>query len=694
MSDLLQVADLERAKLHDTFHSEVITGKAGGLAVGADIEFAINAVTSQSQKTLPKILADIDWSYVGLFADGVTFTKRTDFALDAVGIQWIYVGTYPFTATAGTVPSEPLYQAVHVSDHNLLSNRDAIGAHDQVYQRIISSADLASADFDVGIRVSVSDRESETFEILSSGAIDGLGIIAVGGGKVAIYRPKMTINPKAFGAKYDGVTLDTAANNYASVWSTALLIPVKSPAGTTITGPIVYHHKFQWLGSGNSVSIFKAAAGGTSDIFVSADFDTLTGTNSDEGVYEPVIMDLSIDGNRDRAGNTSGITTGKGLRFYGRTNRFRRLKIYHCAEEGLISEWGIGADLAKGLEGIFEDIECYYNGKDGWIFMGPHDSHCFDIFCHSNSQSSSHVYENLAVKKGNARWSRVHTYSLFYTDQGFPVESARQKTSWKIYREAEGNEISQSHIEGGDVNFNNEANGTKVFGSRIYYPWSNGINIINSGSGVTIEATLGEEYKGIGLPLAKGLVLGGDFGGVSNSTFELSGSGMEAGWVDFGGSAGANSFVIRGFNATVGNTAYLGQPNSTDDVDLYVSGPNLVSLKYETFQTRNAVEYSVSATGSTQATAAQLDISRRHLRVGDASLGDGVKFPNSAFAGNGFSQDVLNDTLVSIKFYPNEGGDLIGKGINNPVIMPPLSLMRATVINADAGKVMWSLFTQ
>lgn len=121
MSDLLQVSDLERAKLHDTFHSEVITGKSGGLAGGADIYYTTNAVTGQVQKTLPKILADIDWSYVGLFADGVTFTKRTDFALDAVGIQWVYVGAYPFTAIAGTVPNSPTYKTIHTTSAEFIS---------------------------------------------------------------------------------------------------------------------------------------------------------------------------------------------------------------------------------------------------------------------------------------------------------------------------------------------------------------------------------------------------------------------------------------------------------------------------------------------------------------------------------------------------------------------------------------------
>ena len=59
MGDALTITDLETAKKHDTFHSEVITGKAGGLASGVDIDTATNAVTGQAQTTMPKVLRDV-----------------------------------------------------------------------------------------------------------------------------------------------------------------------------------------------------------------------------------------------------------------------------------------------------------------------------------------------------------------------------------------------------------------------------------------------------------------------------------------------------------------------------------------------------------------------------------------------------------------------------------------------------------
>lgn len=56
--DVISIEDLKTAKQHQIFEAEVITGKAGGVASGADIDFATNQVTGQVQKTLPAILRD------------------------------------------------------------------------------------------------------------------------------------------------------------------------------------------------------------------------------------------------------------------------------------------------------------------------------------------------------------------------------------------------------------------------------------------------------------------------------------------------------------------------------------------------------------------------------------------------------------------------------------------------------------
>ncbi|ENQ9697740.1 endorhamnosidase [Salmonella enterica] len=58
----MSLNDLQIAKKHQIFEAEVITGKQGGVAGGADIDYATNPVTGQTQKTLPAVLRGAGFS--------------------------------------------------------------------------------------------------------------------------------------------------------------------------------------------------------------------------------------------------------------------------------------------------------------------------------------------------------------------------------------------------------------------------------------------------------------------------------------------------------------------------------------------------------------------------------------------------------------------------------------------------------
>lgn len=73
--DVLSLEDLETAKKHQIFEAEVITGKQGGVAGGADIDYATNQVTGQVQKTMPAILRDLGFEPASFdFTTGGTLT--------------------------------------------------------------------------------------------------------------------------------------------------------------------------------------------------------------------------------------------------------------------------------------------------------------------------------------------------------------------------------------------------------------------------------------------------------------------------------------------------------------------------------------------------------------------------------------------------------------------------------------------
>lgn len=106
--DVLSLADLQTAKKHQIFEAEVITGKSGGVAGGADIDYATNPVTGQVQKTLPAVLRDAGFSPVSWdFSTGGTLTvnDRDKVVYDPVSKTWYsYAGTLPVVVPASFNP--------------------------------------------------------------------------------------------------------------------------------------------------------------------------------------------------------------------------------------------------------------------------------------------------------------------------------------------------------------------------------------------------------------------------------------------------------------------------------------------------------------------------------------------------------------------------------------------------------------
>lgn len=106
--DVLSLEDLQTAKKHQIFEAEVITGKAGGVAGGTEIDYATNQATGQVQKTMPAILRDIGYTPASFdFTTGGTLaaTDRDKVVYDPVSKAWYtWLGALPKVIAAGTNP--------------------------------------------------------------------------------------------------------------------------------------------------------------------------------------------------------------------------------------------------------------------------------------------------------------------------------------------------------------------------------------------------------------------------------------------------------------------------------------------------------------------------------------------------------------------------------------------------------------
>lgn len=105
--DVLSLEDLKTAKKHQTFEAEVITGRAGGVASGSEIDYATNQVTGQVQKTMPAILRDMGFDPASFdFTTGGTVTERDTVVYNPADNNWYsWSGSLPHVIAPGTDPT-------------------------------------------------------------------------------------------------------------------------------------------------------------------------------------------------------------------------------------------------------------------------------------------------------------------------------------------------------------------------------------------------------------------------------------------------------------------------------------------------------------------------------------------------------------------------------------------------------------
>ena len=467
------------------------------------------------------------------------------------------------------------------------------------------------------------------------------------------------------------------ADNAAAIMSALAAVrplPVRLGAGEFNSGKITLNSFDCLLGMGSEATTLRLKNGAKSDLLYAANSDALWGTNSTDCVIAPRLEGFTLDGNR--ANNTSG----RCLAMYAERPIVHDVVITGAPDDGMRTEWSSSASESQdGLEGRFTKLTIMRNGGHGWRFAGPHDSHVDDVIIFSSSLKADRTYDNLWLEKGNARWSKFHSYSTA------DILPNRVRTSLFIDIGGSGNDFSESHFEGAATNVRILGNNNIFDDScRAYYPWD-GINFNVAGNGNIIRSYCGEEYRGIGLPAARGVVFAGDLGGATGNYIDIIAVGCGRGSVDFGGSGGANVVTARGYNPLGTDVGFAGNPNQTDEVDIRIVGGTQAFIRQKFGYNNNLVSV-IAGLGSTQADATQIPSNVQLFNLNNGAGGSGIRLPNATNVRDGAEITIFNTTASAIKVYPASGGNIAGLGINNPAAIAALKTVRLVVINAAAGQ--------
>lgn len=287
--DVLSLADLQTAKKHQLFEAEVITGKQGGVASGADIDYATNQVTGQTQKTLPAILRDAGFRPASFdFSTGGTLTtsdrdKAVLWPLSAGGDGNYYAwkGALPKTIPASSTPAG----TGGVSPSAWVAVSEAA-----------LRADLASSG--TGKGASLVYDAAKSSELANQTGTLGDALIGVkqpftgSVGMTQHSKNAQTVHVADFGAVGDGIANDTPAITAAITWLKA------NGGGTLLFGAGTYICNSAIDLKGAYVSLKGA---GISSTKLKANF---TGTilidlaeTVDVRLSPIMISDLTVDGN-------------------------------------------------------------------------------------------------------------------------------------------------------------------------------------------------------------------------------------------------------------------------------------------------------------------------------------------------------------------------------------------------------------
>lgn len=433
--DVVSLESLQTQYKHQIFEAEVITGKAGGVAGGANIGTATNPVTGQTQQTLPSILADLGFDVQSWTSStgGVLASANQVFLNDApgslgLGDYYAWGGTFPKTVPAGTDP------ALVGSGYIMRSSRLAGTQAREALRRSYAEAGYSLVDGSFEVGGTLVNANDVLLHEASGKAFSGpAGAVAAGtnpasGGfvdkgnetlRVQVYNQTAYFTPESFvfaGETFkDGINDDAIQINRALDYAEAVgggvvwlskgkyyqKTQVLIPAGCTLKGSGMYVTTLVALDSmdpllNNVTTKNNLMYHGWSDGIINTDYTYISGV---------VVEDLGIDSNwkgRDLTGQFPSTVQACGIKYTSALDsRISRclvknaaLHAYDVAAMTYFADGDYTHTIAGGSERVLIEGCVGFNSRFDDIFTCHHSYWITFRDCHAYNNDPDMVWAN------------------------------------------------------------------------------------------------------------------------------------------------------------------------------------------------------------------------------------------------------------------------------------------------------------
>ena len=327
-------------------------------------------------------------------------------------------------------------------------------------------------------------------------------------------------------------------------------VPVHAPAGTYTASNIVIPSGLVLIGDGAENTIFKLPSSSTNPVFISQNFASLTGGNTNGGVSGVWLQGFAIDGNNAASG-------GWGLQKYGYRWTIKDVWVRNCKAGGIYGEWctvpGVGAD-GGFMEDLLQGLRVYNNTNFGIQWRGPHDTRILSTLIYSNTGVGLSLEGSTTYHAGGIVLDSVHSYG----NSGHGIQTTTSAANGANCSCIGTNVISESN--GGD-GLHIGSHGVLIFSGNFYND-TYGVSVNNNAAGYLVVASC-----------------------QNNSSAAI----------NFASDSGNALVDLTVYTATAGQATVAGSPNSATEVRIRATGSGTLANEWITPATIQAAGLTVSS---------------------------------------------------------------------------------------------------